>query len=365
MSTRSWTKPTGVLRLFLGGDVMTGRAIDQLFPTHNPDDFGKPDHVPATQYQQWSAALHGAEMLPQRHDYPWGAALGILEAAQPDFRLVNLETAITTADQWARKQFNFRMHPANIACLTAAGIDCVSLANNHVLDFGAEGLRETLATLDAAGIQRCGAGDNLNEASRPAVHVLPTGQRILVFAWGFKSSHIVFPDWAAGSDTPGIQYVEHINEATAKAMRESIAQYRQPGDVVIASLHWGANWVKAITPEYRKLARYLIDAAGVDLIHGHSSHHVLPAETYQGKLILYGCGDLINDSEGRPEYRARRGYLGALYFVDLDPDTHRLRGLRVQPVQRRRFRLEMPAREDASWVLSQIRGPRKPDSGNP
>lgn len=126
--------------MFLGGDVMTGRAIDQLFAQHNPDDFGKADHVPAQQYYQWSADFHGAEMRPQRLEYPWGAALGVLEAAQPDFRLVNLETAITTANAWERKQYNFRMHPANVGCLTAARIDCVSLANNHVLDFGVIGL---------------------------------------------------------------------------------------------------------------------------------------------------------------------------------------------------------------------------------
>lgn len=354
MNSGAWARPDGVLRLFLGGDVMTGRAIDQLFATHNPDDFGKPDHIPATQYRRWSAELHGAEMLPLRHDYPWGSVLGVLEAAQPDFRLVNLETAITTSSQWVRKQFNFRMHPANVACLTTAGIDCVALANNHVLDFGVEGLRETLDTLDAAGIQHCGAGHNLDEACCPAVHVLPTGQRILVFAWGFKSSHIVFPDWVAGSERPGIQYVDDINAGTAQAMRALIRQYRQPGDVVIASLHWGANWVKAVAPQYRTLAQYLIDEAGVDVIHGHSSHHVLPAETYKGKLILYGCGDLINDSEGRPDYRARKGYLGALYFVDLDPKTRQLLGLRVQPVQRRRFRLELPARQDTEWVLGQV-----------
>lgn len=81
-----WAKPKGGFRLFLGGDVMTGRAIDQLFAQHNPDDFGKADHVPAQQYYQWSADLHGNEMRPQRLEYPWGAALGVLECAGEKIR---------------------------------------------------------------------------------------------------------------------------------------------------------------------------------------------------------------------------------------------------------------------------------------
>lgn len=342
--------------MFLGGDVMTGRAIDQLFAQHNPDDFGKADHVPAQQYYQWSADLHGNEMRPQRLEYPWGAALGVLEAAQPDFRLVNLEAAITTANTWERKQYNFRMHPANVGCLTAARIDCVSLANNHVLDFGVIGLRETLTSLDAAGIGHCGAGADAEEAGRPYVHHLPDGHRVLVFSWGFACSHIAFPHWAAQSNQAGIQYLPAIDEHTFRAMATHIARYRQEGDFVIASLHWGANWVSGIAARYRTLAHRLIDDAGVDLIHGHSSHHVLPAEVYRGKLILYGCGDLINDSEGKPEYRARKGYLGAMYFVDVDMPSRQMTQVRVQPVQRRRFRLELPSREDVAWVVRQIQG---------
>jgi len=346
------------VRLFLGGDVMTGRGIDQLFAVHNGDDFGKPDHVPAQQYLDWSAALHGAEMRPVRHDYVWGAALGVLDLAAPDFRLVNLETAITTSDDWEKKQFNFRMHPANVACLTAAGIDCCAVANNHVLDFGLAGMRETLETLRAASIGHAGAGDGLAQAQRPHVHTLPDGRRILVFAWGFADSHITFAHWAAGRNRPGINLLADCGEDSVRQMIDSIAAWRRPGDIVIASLHWGANWVRQVPAAHKAMARILIDRAGVDVIHGHSSHHVLPAELYKGRPILYGCGDLINDSEGKPENRARRGYLGALYFVDLHAETRQLTALRVQPVQRRRFRLERPSPEDSRWVLGQVRGSR-------
>lgn len=346
-----WAKPEGCLRLFLGGDVMTGRGIDQLFAVHNDDDFGKPDHIPARNYLHWSAALHGAEMLPLRHDYIWGAALGVLDLADPDFRLVNLETAITTSADWQKKQYNFRMHPANVACLTTAGIDCCTLANNHALDFGVAGMQETLRVLQAAGIAGVGAGSNLDEAQHPHIRGLPDGQRLLVFAWGGRDSHIVFADWAAEPGKPGINLLGGCGDDDAQRMVDTVNAWRRPGDIVIISLHWGANWASQVPVKHRALARYLIDQAGVDIIHGHSSHHVLPMEIYRGKPILYGCGDLINDMEGKPEYRAQRGYLGALYLIDIDLGTRRLAGVRIQPVQRRRFRLELPSAEDARWVL--------------
>lgn len=347
-------RPDNVVRLFVGGDIITGGAIDRLFATHNEDDFGKPDYRPSSQKIELSAQLHGAVAPPLRHDYVWGIALEALEVAQPDFRLANLETSVTTCADWERKDFNFRMHPDNIGCLTALGLDCVSLANNHVLDFGVDGLRETIATLRAADIGCCGAGENQDEAGRPHVHVLPGGQRILVFSWGFRDSHLVFSHWAAGPAKPGIQFIPTIDEAAIRTMVETIDAHRLPGDIVIASLHWGHNWARSIPDEHRRLARVLIDSAGVDLIHGHSSHHVLPVETYRGKLIFYGCGDLINDTEGHPKCRAWKGHLGALYFVDINPQTRRLTGFTALPVERQRFRLELPSREDASWMQGRI-----------
>lgn len=351
-----WVKPDSCVRLFLGGDVMTGRTIDQLFATHNDDNFGKTDHIPSVRYLAWSAALHGAEILPLAHDYIWGDALGVLEQARPDFRLINLETAVTTAETWENKQFNYRMHPANISCLTAAGIDCCSLANNHLLDFGRAGMQETLRTLQGAGIGHAGAGNDLAEARRPYIHLLADGRRILVFSWGFRDSHIVSPQWAAGDQKPGINFLADCGIDTARVMAETMTVWREPGDLLVASLHWGANWVPRVPDAHRSLARYLIDQADVDIIHGHSSHHVLPVEIYRGKLILYGCGDLINDTEGRPDFLARRGYLGALYFVDFDVAARQFKGLHVQPVRRRRFRLELPTRDDAKWVIEQVRG---------
>lgn len=252
------------------------------------------------------------------------------------------------------------MHPANTGCLTAAGIDCCSLANNHVLDFGPGGLADTLDALGSAGIGWAGAGTDAAGAERPHLHSLPDGRRILVFSWAFRDSHIVFPHWVAESGRAGINFLPDADPGSANRMVSTIQAWRQPGDVVIASLHWGGNWVSGIPAAHRALARRLIDLGAVDVIHGHSSHHVLPCEVYRGKPVLYGCGDLINDTEGIPEYRARSGHLGAMYFVDLDADSLRVRALRARPVERRRLRLEPASPDDARRVLHALRGSHGP-----
>jgi poly-gamma-glutamate capsule biosynthesis protein CapA/YwtB (metallophosphatase superfamily) len=349
-------KLPGSIRIFLGGPVSTGRGIDQLFPTHNSAEFGKPDNVPASRYLEASFRLHGAPEMPVVHSYVWGKAIPLLDQARTDFRLVNLETPITSRTSWEKKQYTYRMHPANIACLTAACIDCCSLANNHVLDFGPGGLADTLDALKSAGVGWAGAGKDAAGAQRPHTHCLPDGRRILVFSWAFRDSHIAFPHWAAWSGRAGINFLQDADPASASQMLRAIQAWRQPGDVVIASLHWGANWVRKIPAAHRALARHLIDLGAVDVIHGHSSHHVLPCEIYRGKPVLYGCGDLINDTEGVPEYRARSGHLGALYFVDLDAETLRVRNLRARPFERRRLRLEPASPEDARRVLHALRG---------
>jgi len=349
------------MRLLLAGDVMTGRAIDQLFATHNPDDVGKPGVVPAAQYLAWSATLHGEEHRPVRHDYIWGSALGALDRAQPDFRLVNLETAITTCSDRADKTFTFRMHPANVECLSAAGIDCCALGNNHLLDFGRQGLADTLETLSRAGIGHAGAGANIDEASRPWIYRLPGGERILVFSWAARDSGVP-ESWQAAADQAGVNYLPDLSPAILSRMAALINSHRKPGDLVIVSLHWGGNWVPGVPETHRWLARSLIEHAGVDVIHGHSSHHPSRVEVHRQKLILYGCGDLINDYEGHPKYRSMRHHLGALYFADVDVRTGKFRGLRITPVQRRRFRLENPSREDAAWLSRLIRHQSQPDA---
>jgi poly-gamma-glutamate synthesis protein (capsule biosynthesis protein) len=272
---------------------------------------------------------------------------------KPAARLANLETSVTTSsDFWPGKGINYRMHPANVGCLQAAHLDACSLANNHVLDFGRAGLIETLDVLGGAGIRVAGAGRDLDEARRPARIALGNGANLLVFAFGSESSGIP-PDWAAGPSRAGVHLLPDLSLRTADDIAEHVRSARHPGDVAIASIHWGSNWGFDVAADEVAFAHRLIDG-GVDLVHGHSSHHVRPIEIYDGKLILYGCGDLVTDYEGITGHDEWRGDLGAMYLATISPHDGTLTGLHLVPMQMRRMRLARPEWSDAEWLRATL-----------
>jgi poly-gamma-glutamate synthesis protein (capsule biosynthesis protein) len=244
------------------------------------------------------------------------------------------------------------MHPCNVDCLKAAGIDVCAIANNHVLDLSGSGLSETIATLHGAGIQTAGAGKNLEEAARPARLALGEGAELLVIACGSESSGIP-KEWAAGRSHPGVNLVPDLSSASADDMARHVCSYKKTGDLTLVSIHWGSNWGYEIPGAQVAFAHRLVDA-GVDLVHGHSSHHVRPVEVYEGKLILYGCGDLVTDYEGIGGYEAWRGDLGAMYFPSLDRSNGRLVGLRLVPMQMKRMRLTRASQIDTRWLVESL-----------
>ncbi|MDY0351152.1 MAG: CapA family protein [Desulfobulbaceae bacterium] len=336
------------ITLFLCGDVMTGRGVDQILP-HPVDSALHESYVrDARVYVELAEEVNGPITRPAAAAYIWGDALSVLETVKPDLRIINLETAITTSDDYQPKGINYRMHPRNSAVLSAASIDCSVLANNHVLDWGTEGLRETLETLEAAGIQQTGAGRDLAEAERPAVFGIPGRGRVLVFAYGSTTSGVP-REWAAAPARPGINVLTDLSDATADRITASVAAVRQPGDIVVVSLHWGGNWGYDIPRAQQRFARRLIDGGGADLIHGHSSHHVKGIEVYRDKLILYGCGDFLNDYEGISGYEQFRGDLALMYFPTLAPSGE-LRELRMVPMQVRQLRTVRPGKDDVRWL---------------
>ncbi len=210
-------------------------------------------------------------------------------------------------------------------------------------------MAETLATLHGAGLRTAGAGRSHAEAEAPAV-VETAGQgRVIVLAVGAASSGI--PDsWAATADRPGVSFLPELSPAAVDRIGEQVRKVKRPGDVVVLSIHWGGNWGYAIPAAHRQFAHGLLDRAGVDLVHGHSSHHALGIEVYQEKLILYGCGDLITDYEGIGGYEAFRGDLGLMYFARIERATGRLASLEMAPMQMRRFHLGQATRQDAAWL---------------
>jgi poly-gamma-glutamate synthesis protein (capsule biosynthesis protein) len=157
------------------------------------------------------------------------------------------------------------------------------------------------------------------------------------------------PDWAAAVDRSGIDYVAEASDAAAAAVVTRIRQVKRPGDIVIASIHWGSNWGYSVPHDQVRFAHALVDG-GADVVHGHSSHHPRPLELYRGKLIAYGCGDLVNDYEGISGYENYRDDLRLLYSPSLEPCTGRLRELRITPFQARQMRLRRASAKDCQWL---------------
>ena len=345
--------------LFLCGDVMTGRGIDQALPNPGDPRLYEPCVENALEYIKLAERANGPLPRPINFSYIWGDALEVFQRETPQAKIINLETAITRSDRhWQGKDVHYKMNPDNIACLTAAGIDCCALANNHMLDWGVPGLLETLDTLDKAEIKHAGAGRNLREAQAPAVLETGEGRRVIVFSVGSTSSGIP-AKWSAQTNRPGLHLIETQQDNPVRFLAQEIGRFKRKGDIVIVSIHWGSNWGYEIPSTQSSLAHRFVDEAGVDIVHGHSSHHVKAIEVYKGRLVLYGCGDFLNDYEGIRGYESFRGDLGLMYFADFDPQAGRLLALRMFPTRVCRFRLNHASAVDSQWLEDVLNRERK------
>jgi poly-gamma-glutamate capsule biosynthesis protein CapA/YwtB (metallophosphatase superfamily) len=266
------------LKLLLVGDVMLGRLVNDILKVE-----------PAT--------------------YVWGDTLSLFHKA--DVRLCNLECVISDrGTPWSAtpKVFHFRSDARNMAVLDAAHIDAVSLANNHVLDFGYEALFDTLRLLEQAGIRSAGAGATLREVSAPAIWEVQ-GRRL-----GFIAFTDNEPVWAASEEHPGIWYVPiQMDEKQAHHLFEVVRQAKAAVSCLIVSAHWGPNWGYAPPPEHQLFAHALIDA-GADIVFGHSGHVVRGVEVYHNKPIIYCAGNFIDDYAVDPVERNDQSFL---FIVEL------------------------------------------------
>lgn len=335
------------LRLLLMGDVMTGRGIDQILPEPVDPAIHEPAMESALGYVELAEAVSGPIPRPVPWSYVWGDLLAELAQRPPHLRIANLETTVTRSERWLAKGINYRMSPGNLPVLRSIGLDAVALANNHVLDWGAEGLLETLERLHAAGIATAGVGRDLEEAGAPAVLAVPGGGRLLLFAVAHGSSGVP-EDWAAGPGRPGVALLPDLGAAVLAELSARIAAARRPGDRVILSIHWGSNWGYAVSEAQRRFARGLVERAGVDLVFGHSSHHPRPVEIRSGRAIVYGAGDVLNDYEGIGGYEAFHPDLVLAHLPTLDRRDGTLVAYEARPLRIRRFRLERAAPEDAA-----------------
>lgn len=341
------------MKLFLCGDVMLGRGIDQILANPGDPQLYERYVKSATTYVELAERINGPIPRMVEDTYVWGDALAELEREAPDARIINLETSVTTSRQSVPKGINYKMHPANIGCLAAARIDCCVLANNHVLDWDEPGLVETLGTLRSAGLAYAGAGLDADEAAAPCVIDAAGKGRVLVFGFGLETSGIPL-SWAAGAYKPGVNLLVDISARSLEQIARSVESVKQPGDIAVASIHWGGNWGYEVAGQERALAHALIDTAGFDVVHGHSSHHPKPIEIHDGRLILYGCGDFLTDYEGITGYEDFRGDLALMYLPRLSMPDGTLLSLDLVPFRLRKFQLNRAPPEDADWLAATL-----------
>jgi poly-gamma-glutamate synthesis protein (capsule biosynthesis protein) len=201
--------------------------------------------------------------------------------------------------------------------------------------------------LSGAGLRAVGAGPDREAARRPAA-VPVGGGRVVIVSCGAASAGIP-GSWAAAVGRPGVNLLRGLSPAAAEDVLGQIHSAKRPGDIAVVSIHWGSNWGYGVDADQVRFARQLIDG-GADLVHGHSSHHPRPIEVFRGKLILYGCGDCIDDYEGITGHQAYRDDLRLLYFASLDPGTGQLAALRMAPMRARQMRLHHAPAADRRWL---------------
>lgn len=349
------------------GDIMLGRLIDQLFPVH----------VDCREEAQIISSI--LSRYPHLKDYgpesPWGNALQKIRSG--DMNIINLETSVTTHDKkWPNKAFNYRMHPINIASLKAAEIDHVSLANNHTLDFGEVGLADTIRAIKhfrrknalfpgKESIAFAGVGETADLAQVPTSLLLPRYaldkppddpdfvKQQLAQVYSF-SDHP--KEWASIKQFNLIDYSERARQRLKECLLKSRGHEGGVPDLKIVSIHWGPNYQWSPSAEIKSLAYFFIDECGVDLIHGHSSHHIQGVEIYKGKLILYGCGDFVDDYAVVHEFR---NDLSALWQVTVAEEDEKLKikRLEVFPNRIKNFQAGLLDRSevDHRWLTRRFR----------
>ena len=261
------------MKLALAGDTMLGRGVAERIAADGPNSLFAPELVAAVR--------------------------------EVDLCVLNLECCISERGAPAPSSvFSFRAPPAAAEALAGLGADCVTLANNHALDFGPDALLDTFAHLESVGIAWAGAGGDLDEARAPVV-LEAGGSRLGVIA---ATDHPA--DYAAATARPGVAYADlarpHLPDWLAQAIGELEA------DAILVSPHWGPNMVAEPVRHVRAAAPALLEE-GATLIAGHSAHLFHGVD----RRVLYDLGDFLDDYAVDPRLR---NDLGLLFLVDLDGD---------------------------------------------
>ena len=290
------------MKVALAGDTMLGRGVAERIEVAGPDSLVDPE------------------------------VAAVLREA--DRRIVNLECCVSAhGAPTAGRVFHFRAPPSAVDVLAGLGVDCVTLANNHALDFGPEALVDTFGYLEAAGIPWAGAGADLDRARAP----------VLLENDGFRLAVIATSDHPAGDaatpDRPGIAFAD-LRRGVPSWLADEIGGVA--ADAVLVAPHWGPNMTPEPVPHVRAAAPALLEA-GATLIAGHSAHvfHGL------GRRVLYDLGDFVDDYAVD---RTLRNDLGLLVVVDLAGDR-----LEALPLKLDYAHTRLAEGEDFAWVRDRFR----------
>jgi len=275
------------IHIYLRGDVMIGRSFNELF-SYNPN------------FNIWGNTAKYA----------------------PAF--INLETTITdNKKKFPDKTFNFKLSPKYADILKKTGVKYANLANNHSMDFMEKGLLDTIKILDNMGILHTGAGKNITEAQKPTIFEY---NNIKI---GIISSADHPANFIATTRKAGINYVDMNNRAQRDKQIALIKNIRPYVDILIYSIHYGSNYVDRIPRETIDFFHELVDS-GVDVIHGHSAHHILPIERYKSSYIIYSNGDFIDDYSVDPSYR---NDLSFITNIQIDQITKKISTINIIPTK--------------------------------
>jgi len=234
------------------------------------------------------------------YDQPFRALEAELKAG--DITIANLESPIARRGrEFTNKKFRFRAEPEVADALRKSGINLVTLANNHTMDYGAPALMETMENLERTGVAWIGAGENLADARKMALYTIQ-GKKIAFLGYSLTQPTEFFAGRNRPGTTPGFE----------KFFLEDIRRARQQADYVIVSFHWGTEGLSVIQPYQRTVAHKAIDA-GADVIIGHHPHVLRGIERYKTGIVFYSLGNFTFASKGRT---ADAGALIRLRFSD-------------------------------------------------
>lgn len=222
-----------------------------------------------------------------RTDPRWYHSYGQLFAGlgglfnEDDLTVINLECAPSWRGRPVPKNFNFRCDPATVGHFAAAGVEAASLANNHALDFGVDGLLDGIENVWNGGVAEVGAGVNQLDAREPALFEVDGWRVAVVGLAGF----VEFDWWIAGRDRPGL-----ANGYDLATMTDAVRRADALADIVVVAIHWGREGVFVHNESQAIRGRALIDA-GADVVFGHHPHRLQPLEWYRGRPIFYSLGN--------------------------------------------------------------------------